>query len=178
MVFKSVWCACGASELKNIPCSRSTIPSCGKPCIKVCPDCNHPCSRVCHAGACVDTTHPCVRKCGRTRSCGHICQYKCHGVSECLEDEPCRQILKVVCNCGSKKKTIQCGTGKGAAAKAALFLLACDQSCEKKLIMERMKHALDIDPSNTFLPFAGWQENTVKLAISFPEVTQCTNFSW
>jgi hypothetical protein len=171
MVFKTVQCACGSSELKNIPCSRTAIPSCGKPCTKIVEGCNHPCSRVCHEGPCVDSTHPCVRKCGKVRSCGHICQYKCHGVSECLEKEPCRQILKLVCNCGSKKKSVICGSSKDNPFKDPSTLLVCDSTCEKKLMMERMKHALDIDPSNTFLPFGGWQESMVKLAVSFPEVS-------
>ena len=171
MVFRSRRCACGESEVKNVPCSRSNLPSCGRPCKKSL-DCGHGCSRVCHEGGCIDSTHPCVKRCGRVRSCGHVCQYKCHGINSCPENEACRQILKLICDCGNKKKTVTCGGSETRLVKD-IPKLVCDESCEKKLKMERMKVALDIDPSNTFLPFAGWQESMVKLAISFPEVRFC-----
>jgi transcriptional repressor NF-X1 len=45
MIFVRKSCACGKQVFGNVPCSRTTVPSCGKMCEKPSEGCGHLCSR-------------------------------------------------------------------------------------------------------------------------------------
>ncbi|KAI8892353.1 hypothetical protein BC833DRAFT_611933 [Globomyces pollinis-pini] len=175
MVFTERSCACGSKVLKNIPCSRQTIPSCGGPCKNDTLECGHKCKRVCHTGPCVDDTHPCVSKCEITRSCGHTCQYKCHGSEGCNEELYCKQQLLQTCVCGSRRITRICGVSKENPYKPVDIPL-CDDTCARKQRASKMATAFDIDPENPIglNVFTGWPESVVKLGCSYKNLTLST----
>lgn len=146
VVFVERPCACGKNIMKNIPCSRQGLPSCGEACGSPIPSCGHPCLRFCHTGNCVDVDHKCLAKCGRVRSlCKHICEYNCHGTKYCAEDRPCQAKVTQTCRCGRKKNEVTCGAWKESMG-ASSTLLSCDDGCALAERNQRLAEALQIEP--------------------------------
>jgi transcriptional repressor NF-X1 len=173
MTFTSRECICGKETLKNIPCSRQALPSCGKICQKLIPDCDHLCQRTCHSDECSNDHHPCLSQCLQIRSCGHKCQYKCHG-KICSEDNICKQSEMVSCKCGRIKKSVVCCATKAQPSLIQQTILVCDEICAKEQRKHLMAKAFKIDTSETssllLQSFSGWPENLVKNALSFMTV--------
>ncbi|KAJ3308952.1 Transcriptional repressor NF-X1 [Boothiomyces sp. JEL0838] len=168
MIFTEKRCACGDKIMKNIPCSRQTVPSCGGKCKINDLKCAHSCSRVCHDGPCIDANHPCTNKCGQVRSCGHVCKYSCHGTLECPETSECKEVIIQTCECGNHKKTRICGASVGNPPKE-VEPIPCDDACLKKQRAEKMAAAMEINPANSiFRPLVGWAESLVRSALGFP----------
>ncbi|KAI9104723.1 hypothetical protein DFS34DRAFT_604207 [Phlyctochytrium arcticum] len=145
VVFVERPCACGKRTMKNIPCSRQGVPSCGEMCNKTLPSCGHPCLRFCHAGECADEEHKCSARCGRVRSvCGHVCLYPCHGTSYCAEDRSCNEKIRQKCLCGHRIMDVTCNAWKENLGQGTNSL-PCDESCAITERNRKLAEALEID---------------------------------
>ncbi|KAI8905916.1 hypothetical protein EDD86DRAFT_257035, partial [Gorgonomyces haynaldii] len=170
MVFAIRECACGEKTFNNVPCSRAGKPSCGGPCKRSGEVCGHACGRFCHEGSCIDETHPCMRKCGQTRPlCGHVCQYPCHGTKECPQDQYCKEMLTVVCECGLKTKQRLCGVS--AENPDLNLVLECDETCIKKKRQLQLAEAFGMDPNAPpAILNVQWPESLVRTAKNYKEL--------
>lgn len=102
-VFCRRWCHGKHEQRGTIPCHQDDF-SCGLPCGKQMDCKRHKCITICHSGTCpTPCTQPCVLP--RT-SCGHPCNQPCHE-SACPET-PCKQVVKVTCECGVRSSTRVC----------------------------------------------------------------------
>ncbi|TPX43686.1 hypothetical protein SeMB42_g04645 [Synchytrium endobioticum] len=141
-------CACGKNTVKNVPCSRQVVPSCGRPCLKLIEACQHRCLRFCHTGECIDETHRCMAKCGHKRMiCNHECNQNCHGTKYCRENKACQEVITQACPCGNKSNQVTCGAWSECQSNQAVSL-ACDDDC---LAAERNKllaEALGVTPKD------------------------------
>ncbi|KAI8827033.1 uncharacterized protein EV422DRAFT_23036 [Fimicolochytrium jonesii] len=148
VIFVERPCACGKRTMKNIPCYRQGLPSCGETCGLILPVCGHSCKRCCHTGNCVDSEHACTSKCGRVRSvCGHTCNFPCHGEKFCAEDKPCKAMLAQQCRCGNKTAEIVCLAWKESMGNSQSIVLSCDESCERLERNRKLAAALNITPA-------------------------------
>ena len=100
-----VRCKCGKVE-RDMPCGETDAWSCDQICSKLKNCSNHECDRICHVGpcdpcalvpsavstcncgkenidpasrsSCLDEIPSCSATCGKTLSCGHLCNVTCH----------------------------------------------------------------------------------------------------
>ncbi|KAI8618855.1 hypothetical protein BC830DRAFT_881728 [Chytriomyces sp. MP71] len=146
MIFGERSCCCGKTVMKNVPCSRTTSPSCGAPCEKIVDGCMHVCKRPCHTGECTDATNKCSERCNRVRAiCGHVCAYPCHGKNHCSEDKPCKQMVRETCPCGLRSAEFPCNAWKESAGRnAGSAHLQCDNSCALSKRNRALADALEI----------------------------------
>ncbi|KAJ2759511.1 FKBP12-associated protein, partial [Coemansia nantahalensis] len=94
-------CMCGAKEMKNVPCHRSSLASCGAICNRLLPCGGHRCPRSCHRpdDPCL-RGQPCRQPCGKPRkACGHPCVLACHSPAMCDESRPCEALVDQTCPC-------------------------------------------------------------------------------
>ncbi|KAL5036409.1 hypothetical protein BDV3_005100 [Batrachochytrium dendrobatidis] len=171
-------CACQATIMPNVPCSRQGAPSCVKLCPKTIDGCGHACQRICHAGLCVNDSYRCLEKCGKVRSiCGHSCTDSCHGTRECIESTFCKQAVKHACPCGNRSVTTVCGALQGKLAISPN--MECDESCLQKQRNERLANALGIDTTELDTPSgapinAVYSDSLIRSALSFKSVVLAT----
>ncbi|XP_075213397.1 nuclear transcription factor, X-box binding stc [Lycorma delicatula] len=113
----------GMHELrKTVPCHLEEF-SCGLPCGKELPCGRHKCILPCHKGECLKSGQSCVQPCTKTRSlCGHPCGASCHE-DEC-PDTPCKETVKVTCECGNRSTTRPCCENNKEYQRIATSLLA------------------------------------------------------
>ncbi|RKO89941.1 hypothetical protein BDK51DRAFT_13552, partial [Blyttiomyces helicus] len=165
VIFVERNCACGKKSMKNIPCSRQGLPSCGESCGRTIPGCGHVCQRFCHSGSCTDETNRCTAKCGRSRSvCGHTCGFTCHGKAYCAEDRPCLAKLSQACRCGNKVQQIVCGAWKESIGKSAASPLPCDETCALAERNRRLAEALEVDTSPNAPPITEYDDALLRYA--------------
>ncbi|XP_071451168.1 protein shuttle craft-like [Hetaerina americana] len=137
----------GNHELrKNVPCHQTEI-SCGRPCGKDLPCGRHKCILLCHKGSCTvlpssqqsgaTTQWVCKQPCTAPRSlCGHPCGVSCHE-GPC-PDSPCREMVKVTCECGHRSTTRACSENATEYQQMAVALLA------SKMVDMQMGHSVDL----------------------------------
>lgn len=90
-------------QRSTIPCHQGDF-SCGLPCGKEMPCGRHKCIQVCHTGSC---PLPCTQSCTIPRDvCSHPCNAPCHEPP--CPDTPCKQMVKVTCECGLRTNTRSC----------------------------------------------------------------------
>ncbi|OQR76638.1 NF-X1-type zinc finger protein-like [Tropilaelaps mercedesae] len=115
-------CPCGRTTRTDISCTQLKVPTCLNTCEKVLSCGMHRCWERCHEGECPTCSESvtkscrcgakkrqlqcgkdfiCDIKCGRQKSCGHICSRKC-----CPPNEECPPCT-IVCN-----RKLQCGNHK------------------------------------------------------------------
>lgn len=104
---------------KNIPCHLTEV-SCGKPCGRPMKCGKHTCPVVCHPGPCPST---CTQPCPVLRTdCDHTCGLPCHEGN--CPVTPCREKIKVQCQCGQRTATVSCEENELSYRKMATGLLA------------------------------------------------------
>lgn len=80
----------------------------------------HKCIQICHADDC---QIPCSQPCPKVRpNCEHACNQPCHN-GEC-PDVPCKQIVRVTCQCGLRSSTRTCMDLTGEYQSIAMSQLA------------------------------------------------------
>ncbi|XP_046396084.1 protein shuttle craft-like [Ischnura elegans] len=139
----------GNHELrKNVPCHQTEI-SCGRPCGKDLPCGRHKCILLCHKGSCTSVPSSstqqstgsapwvCKQPCTTPRSlCGHPCGVACHD-GPC-PDSPCREMVKVTCECGHRSTTRACSENATEYQQMAVAMLA------SKMVDMQMGHSVDL----------------------------------
>nr|CAD7400623.1 unnamed protein product [Timema poppensis] len=127
----------GKHELrKTIPCHQADF-SCGLPCNKDLPCGRHRCILPCHKGPCLKEGQACTQPCTTTRNlCGHNCASPCHD-GPCL-DSPCKEMVKVTCECGHRFTTRACFDNVKEYQRMATSLLA------SKMADMQLGHSVDI----------------------------------
>lgn len=113
----------GMHELrKTVPCHQEEF-SCGLPCGKDLSCTRHKCVTLCHKGECLKPGQSCVQPCTKTRPlCGHACNAPCHD-NDC-PDTPCKETVKVTCECGYRSTTRPCCENNKEYQRIATSLLA------------------------------------------------------
>ncbi|KAL0274137.1 UNVERIFIED_CONTAM: hypothetical protein PYX00_006634 [Menopon gallinae] len=98
----------GRHELrKAVLCHQDTF-SCGLPCNKELSCGRHKCILPCHEGLCLKEGQICTQPCNVPRPiCGHPCSAPCHE-GPCPSDLPCKNMVKVTCECGHRYVTRAC----------------------------------------------------------------------
>ncbi|XP_066597251.1 protein shuttle craft [Prorops nasuta] len=121
-VLTQKWCY-GKHELrKAVPCHVNEI-SCGLSCNKPISCGRHKCINTCHPGPCEKPGQQCVQPCTNPREiCGHICGAPCHE-GPC-PDIPCKEMVKVTCQCGHRSTTRMCAVNAKEYQKIASSILA------------------------------------------------------
>ncbi|KAF8309054.1 hypothetical protein DL93DRAFT_2063347 [Clavulina sp. PMI_390] len=160
-------CACGKSSVTNVRCSQEKV-SCGKPCGKLM-DCGyHQCDKLCHPGDCGS----CAQVCGKARkSCHplqHGCTSQCHAPSSCPEDEPCKAVVTLRCECGRLQQPASCGAtlSNPVSRGHGPFQLKCNQDCAVAKRNRNLAEALGIDAG---LGAGGAMGRTSKFAVTWPD---------
>ncbi|XP_022919104.2 protein shuttle craft [Onthophagus taurus] len=98
------WCHGKHEQRSTILCYQDEF-SCGLPCGKDLPCGQHKCIQPCHTNSC---PLPCTQPCTKPRvGCDHPCAAPCHKDAPC-PDTPCKQIVKVTCECGLRSSTRVC----------------------------------------------------------------------
>ncbi|KAI8879259.1 hypothetical protein K501DRAFT_257137 [Backusella circina FSU 941] len=151
-------CLCGKIELKNVPCYRES-PRCGSPCGKSLPCGIHVCLKTCHGGPCLTSEEACLQVCGSTKGCGHPCQDKCHGASDCPEATPCTARIRAQCPCGQNTMVIPCHAT--FASSGSNQELECNAFCAKVLRNKNLALALDIKRDGPSPPTAGYYDTSL-----------------
>ncbi|KAJ9586223.1 hypothetical protein L9F63_020132 [Diploptera punctata] len=127
----------GKHELrKSIPCHQDEF-SCGLPCNVALSCGRHNCILPCHKGPCLKEGQICVQPCTKPRSlCGHFCAAPCHSGS--CPDIPCKEMVKVSCECGHRSTTRACCDNAKEYQRIATSLLA------SKMADMQLGHSIDI----------------------------------
>nr|CAD7444453.1 unnamed protein product [Timema bartmani] len=121
---------------KTIPCHQADF-SCGLPCNKDLSCGRHRCILPCHKGPCLKEGQACTQPCTTTRNlCGHNCASPCHD-GPCL-DSPCKEMVKVTCECGHRFTTRACFDNVKEYQRMATSLLA------SKMADMQLGHSVDI----------------------------------
>lgn len=90
-------------QRSTIPCHQGEF-SCGLACGKEMSCGRHKCIQICHMGPC---PVPCTQPCTIPRElCSHPCTAPCHESS--CPDNPCKQMVKVTCECGLRTSNRPC----------------------------------------------------------------------
>ncbi|ORX66191.1 hypothetical protein DL89DRAFT_295686 [Linderina pennispora] len=129
---------CHPDDMKNIPCHRSAMASCGTICNKLLPCGGHRCQRSCHRPdePCLRGGQTCRQACGKPRkTCGHP------------------RPVTVVCECGRKSLRELCGS-TAANGRSAMRRIPCDDVCKIAMRNRRLALALDL-PDKAQAPLAG-----------------------
>ncbi|XP_024943770.1 protein shuttle craft isoform X2 [Cephus cinctus] len=131
------WCY-GKHELrKAVPCHVNEI-SCGLPCNKPLSCGRHKCITLCHAGSCEKPGQVCTQPCTTPRDlCGHICASPCHE-GKC-PDTPCKEMVKVTCQCGHRSMTRACVENSRDFQRIASGILA------SKMADMQLGHSVDLE---------------------------------
>ncbi|KAL7713504.1 Nuclear transcription factor [Entamoeba marina] len=123
-------CYCGKNTVKNVPCYIEKV-SCGGICGKPMKCGVHFCKRVCHKGPCTEDGE-CHYLCNKEKGyCTHKCDSVCHGDTPC-PIEQCKQLVEVVCDCGTRKVKMVCGATPEHPWKRPH--LDCNLDCLKELV--------------------------------------------
>ncbi|KAG7176998.1 protein shuttle craft-like [Homarus americanus] len=118
-----------------------TAVSCGGVCGFPLPCGLHKCQRVCHERPCVPEGTLCIQKCLKPRdTCGHPCANPCH--SGLCPDTSCKEMVKISCECGHRKATLQCSDNDREYRTLATSLLASQ--------MQNMNNGCSVDLSDIF----------------------------
>ncbi|XP_069161853.1 LOW QUALITY PROTEIN: protein shuttle craft [Procambarus clarkii] len=118
-----------------------TAVSCGGACARPLPCGLHKCQRVCHEQPCVPEGTLCTQRCLKPReSCGHPCANPCHTAS--CPDTSCKEMVKISCECGHRKTTLQCSENDREYRALATSLLASQ--------MQNMNNGCSVDLSDIF----------------------------
>lgn len=131
------WCH-GKHELrKAVPCYISEI-SCGLPCNKPLSCGRHKCITICHPGPCEKPGQQCTQPCTTPREiCGHICGVPCHE-GKC-PDIPCKEIVKVTCQCGHRTTSRVCAENAQEYQRIASSILA------SKMADMQLGHSINLE---------------------------------
>ncbi|XP_026675559.1 transcriptional repressor NF-X1 homolog, partial [Ceratina calcarata] len=131
------WCH-GKHELrKAVPCYISEI-SCGLPCNKPLSCGRHKCITICHPGPCEKPGQQCTQPCTAPREiCGHICGVPCHE-GKC-PDIPCKEIVKVTCQCGHRTMSRVCAENAQEYQRIASSILA------SKMADVQLGHSINLE---------------------------------
>ncbi|XP_071551737.1 protein shuttle craft [Panulirus ornatus] len=115
--------------------------SCGALCGRPLPCGLHKCQRVCHEQPCVPEGTFCTQKCVKLReSCGHPCNSPCH--TEACPDTSCKEMVKISCECGHRKATLQCSENDREYRTLATSMLASQ--------MQNMNSGCSVDLTDIF----------------------------
>lgn len=98
-------CVCGKNLIRSI-CSKTAY--CNDVCNEILPCGVHFCKEKCHQH--IDDfkdSFTCNLKCGRTKSCNHVCDDVCHGEDLCNTSN-CNSKVKVKCKCGNALQYLKC----------------------------------------------------------------------
>ncbi|KAJ1528779.1 hypothetical protein ONE63_007163 [Megalurothrips usitatus] len=127
----------GNHELrKSIPCHLKEF-SCGLPCNKDLPCGSHKCIQLCHKGDCLRPGVTCTQPCVSLRpACQHPCSASCHSGS--CPDIPCKEMVKVTCECGHRSAMRPCAENTKEYQRIATSLLA------SKMADVQLGHSIDI----------------------------------
>lgn len=136
-VLTQKWCY-GKHELrKAVPCHVNEI-SCGLSCNKPISCGRHKCIMMCHSGPCEKSGQLCVQPCNTPRElCGHICAAPCHE-GKC-PDVPCKEMVKVTCQCGHRSMTRACSENSREFQRIASGILA------SKMAEMQLGHSVDLE---------------------------------
>ena len=93
----------------------------------------------------------CLQKCGQKRSdCGHPCGAKCHPGEACPTDAPCKESVRIYCDCKRISKVVPCSVEGGGVSLRAL---SCTAQCEVETRNARFRDALQLDDSVPRIPY-------------------------
>ncbi|CAH1959936.1 unnamed protein product [Acanthoscelides obtectus] len=124
----------GGHETVNWPCHLAKPSSCQRPCRRILGCTNHTCSLPCHTviGApdvtkagenCEQCENPCLKD--RPEGCQHECPKPCHP-GDC---KPCKQMIRIKCNCGLNQLYVTCADWLDPAKRDQLQ--CCGNQCPK-----------------------------------------------
>lgn len=88
----------------------------------------------------------CGQPCGRLKACGHKCMHMCHPGKPC-PDEPCMDLVKIHCSCGTRTTEAHCFCAMDAAEK-----LECDDVCREIARRRTLADAFGIRPADGTVP--------------------------
>lgn len=135
-VFTTKLCHGGHEQRSTIPCHQKDF-SCGLPCNKELPCRRHHCILPCHSGPCLKDGQTCTQPCTTPReTCGHSCNLPCH--SPPCQESPCKEIVKVTCECGLRSTQRACIDMAGDYQRITNSLLA------SKMADMQLGHSIDI----------------------------------
>ncbi|KAK3878523.1 hypothetical protein Pcinc_016866 [Petrolisthes cinctipes] len=133
-------CFGGHKMMRRTLCYLTAV-SCGSVCGKLLPCGLHNCQRVCHEQPCVSEESVCPQKCLKPReSCGHPCANPCHA-GPC-PDNSCKEMVKITCECGLRKATLQCSENDREYRTLATSMLASQ--------MQSLNDGCSVDLSEIF----------------------------
>jgi hypothetical protein len=93
--------------------------------------CGHKCNRKCHGDSCENEV--CSMVCGKKRNgCDHVCLMKCHSGVPC-PDTPCEIQVKTYCKCGIQFEKTKCSEKREKE---------CDEECERLQRNAKVEKAL------------------------------------
>ncbi|XP_012270844.1 protein shuttle craft [Orussus abietinus] len=136
-VLTQKWCYGNHELRKAVPCYVNEV-SCGLPCGKPLSCGRHKCITICHSGPCEKPGYVCVQPCTTQRElCGHICGAACHE-GKC-PDVPCKETVKVTCQCGHRSMTRACAENSRDYQRIASGILA------SKMADMQLGHSVDLE---------------------------------